>query len=247
MNSKSKTALITGSGKNIGRGVALGLAKDGFDIVVNGVSNEAAVEKTVNDIKALGVEAIGVMADIGDPDGLSGLIKDAMDAFGGVDVLVNNAAIRPSAGFIEMSDEDWMRVMNVNFGSVHGLSKAFLPGMVERCYGRIINFTGMHAMRGYVGRAHVSTSKHAVWGLTKSLGREFAAQGVTANVISPGPINGDYEDARTLDGIKATVAQVPANRMGEPSEIAALVKLLVSDEGGYINAQLLQINGGAQT
>ena len=243
MNSKSKTALITGSGKNIGRGVALGLAKDGFDIVVNGVSNEAAVEKTVNDIKALGVEAIGVMADIGDPDGLSGLIKDAMDAFGGVDVLVNNAAIRPSAGFIEMSDEDWMRVMNVNFGSVHGLSKAFLPGMVERCYGRIINFTGMHAMRGYVGRAHVSTSKHAVWGLTKSLGREFAAQGV----ISPGPINGDYEDARTLDGIKATVAQVPANRMGEPSEIAALVKLLVSDEGGYINAQLLQINGGAQT
>jgi len=247
MNFKSKTALITGSGKNIGRGIALGLAEDGFNIVVNGVSNQAAVQKTVSDIKALGVEAFGVMADIGYPEALAGLIKDAMDAFGGVDVLVNNAAIRPSHGFIEMSDEDWTRVMNVNFGSVHGLSKAFLPGMVERGYGRIINFAGMHAMRGYVGRAHVSTSKHAVWGLTKSLGREFAAQGVTANVISPGPINGDYEDSRTLDGIKATVAQVPANRMGEPSEVAALVKLLVSDEGSYINAQMLQINGGGQT
>ena len=124
MNSTSKTALITGSGKNIGRGIAIGLAQEGFNIVVNGVANEAAVQKTVSDIKSLGVEAIGVMADIGDPGGLSGLIKDAMDTFGGVDVLVNNAAIRPSAGFIEMSDEDWMRVMNVNFGSVHGLSKA---------------------------------------------------------------------------------------------------------------------------
>lgn len=247
MNSKSKTALITGSGKNIGRGIALGLARDGFNIVVNGVSNEAAVQKTVDDIKSLGAETIGVMADIGDKDGLSSLIRDALDIFGGVDVLVNNAAIRPAAGFIEMSDEDWNRVMNVNFGAVHGLSKAFLPGMVERGYGRIINFTGMHAMRGYAGRAHVSTSKHAVWGLTKSLGKEFAAQGVTANVISPGPINGEYEDSRTLDGIKATVAQVPANRMGEPSEVTALVKLLVSDEGSYINAQMLQINGGAQT
>jgi 3-oxoacyl-[acyl-carrier protein] reductase len=146
-----------------------------------------------------------------------------------------------------MTDDQWERVMNVNLGAVRALSKAFIPRMAHQGYGRIINFTGMHAMRGYIGRAHVSTSKHAVWGLTKSLGKEFAAKGITANVISPGPIDGKYEDTRTLDGIKATVSQVPANRLGHPSEVAALVKLLVSDEGSYINAQMLQINGGAQT
>lgn len=247
MNPESRTALITGSGKNIGRGIALSLAKEGFNIVVNGVSNPDAIEKTVAEINALGVKSIGILADIGENDGLSKLKGAALDTFGGVDVLVNNAAIRPSTGFLEMTDDQWERVMNVNLGAVRMLSKAFIPGMVDRGYGRIINFTGMHAMRGYVGRAHVSTSKHAVWGLTKSLGKEFAAKGITANVISPGPIDGEYEDSRTLDGIKATVAQVPANRMGHPSEVAALVKLLVSDEGSYINAQMLQINGGAQT
>jgi 3-oxoacyl-[acyl-carrier protein] reductase len=247
MNPESRTALITGSGKNIGRGIALSLAKEGFNIVVNGVSNPDAIEKTVAEINALGVKSIGILADIGENDGLSKLKGAALDTFGGVDVLVNNAAIRPSTGFLEMTDDQWERVMNVNLGAVRMLSKAFIPGMVDRGYGRIINFTGMHAMRGYIGRAHVSTSKHAVWGLTKSLGKEFAAKGITANVISPGPIDGEYEDSRTLDGIKATVAQVPANRMGHPSEVAALVKLLVSDEGSYINAQMLQINGGAQT
>jgi 3-oxoacyl-[acyl-carrier protein] reductase len=247
MNPEPRTALITGSGKNIGRGIALSLAKEGFNIVVNGVSNPDAIEKTVAEINALGVKSIGVLADIGENDGLSKLKGAALDTFGGVDVLVNNAAIRPSTGFLEMTDDQWERVMNVNLGAVRMLSKAFIPGMVDRGYGRIINFTGMHAMRGYVGRAHVSTSKHAVWGLTKSLGKEFAAKGITANVISPGPIDGEYEDSRTLDGIKATVAQVPTNRMGHPSEVAALVKLLVSDEGSYINAQMLQINGGAQT
>jgi 3-oxoacyl-[acyl-carrier protein] reductase len=247
MNLESRTALITGSGKNIGRGIALSLAKEGFNVVVNGVSNPDAIEKTVSEINALGVKSIGILADIGENDGLSKLKGAALDTFGGVDVLVNNAAIRPSTGFLEMTDDQWERVMNVNLGAVRMLSKAFIPGMVDRGYGRIINFTGMHAMRGYVGRAHVSTSKHAVWGLTKSLGKEFAAKGITANVISPGPIDGEYEDSRTLDGIKATVAQVPTNRMGHPSEVAALVKLLVSDEGSYINAQMLQINGGAQT
>jgi 3-oxoacyl-[acyl-carrier protein] reductase len=247
MNPESRTALITGSGKNIGRGIALSLAKEGFNIVVNGVSNPDAIEKTVAEISALGVKSIGILADIGENDGLSKLKGAVLDTFGGVDVLVNNAAIRPSTGFLEMTDDQWERVMNVNLGAVRMLSKAFIPGMVDRGYGRIINFTGMHAMRGYIGRAHVSTSKHAVWGLTKSLGKEFAAKGITANVISPGPIDGEYEDSRTLDGIKATVAQVPTNRMGHPSEVAALVKLLVSNEGSYINAQMLQINGGAQT
>ena len=247
MNSQPRTALITGSGQNIGRGIALSLARDGFNIVVNGISNQAAVEKTVAEVAAIGVKSIGVLADIGKRKGLSKLKDEALGTFGCVDVLVNNAAIRPSAGFLEMTDDQWDRVMNVNLSAVRFLSKAFIPRMLHQGYGRIINFTGMHAMRGYAGRAHVSTSKHAVWGLTKSLGKEFAAKGITANVISPGPIDGEYQDARTLDGIKATVAQVPANRLGNPSEVAALVKLLVSDEGGYINAQMLQINGGAQT
>jgi len=243
MNSKSKTALITGSGKNIGRGVALGLAKDGFDIVVNGVSNEAAVEKTVNDIKALGVEAIGVMADIGDPDGLSGLIKDAMDAFGGVDVLVNNAAIRPSAGFIEMSDEDWMRVMNVNFGSVHGLSKAFLPGMVERGHGRIITISSAAGTHGVgMGFVPYSVGKGGSLSLMRSLALEHGRDGITANSVALGIM-----DSVRAETAAALTKAIPVGRLGSPDDVGAACLWLASDEAGWVTGQTIGLNGGAFT
>jgi len=127
--------------------------------------------------------------------------------------------------------------------------RACLPKMVERGWGRIVNFTGMNAIHGYAGRAPVSVAKHGLWGLTKALGKEFGPKGITTNAISPGPIAGDKEDADPAAGHhrQETVKRVPLGRMGTTLEVAAALRLLVSDGGAFINGQMIQVNGGAET
>ena len=244
MSQNSRTALITGSGRNIGRACAMVLAKQGFNIVVNGSSNRENCERVASDVRATGVEAHVIMADVGRPQAVKELAATALQKFGRIDVLVNNAAIRPNAGFLEISEEDWERVMNVNYKSAFWLARECLPGMVDNKWGRIINFSGMNAMAGYAGKPHVTTSKHAAWGLTKALAKEFGPLGTTTNIISPGTIVGEVKTKAQEAGLEALQAKTPLNRLGNPSDIAALVALLVSEEGGFINGQLLQPNGG---
>ncbi len=244
MSQNSRTALITGSGRNIGRACAMVLAKQGFNIVVNGSSNRENCESVASDVRATGVEAHVIMADVGRPEAVKELAATALQKFGRIDVLVNNAAIRPNAGFLEISEEDWERVMNVNYKSAFWLARECLPGMVDNKWGRIINFSGMNAMAGYAGKPHVTTSKHAAWGLTKALAKEFGPLGTTTNMISPGTIVGEVKTKAQEAGLEALQAKTPLNRLGNPSDIAALVALLVSEEGGFINGQLLQPNGG---
>lgn len=240
-----RTALVTGSGRNIGRGIALHLARTGFNVVVNGSSNRAACDAVVEEIQAAGGAGLVAMGNVGERDAALGIAETAIDAFGGVDVLVNNAAVRPSCDFLSVTEEEWHRVLNVNFYSGFWLSRACLPGMVERGWGRIINFTGMNAQQGYAGKAHVSVSKHAAWGLTKSLAKEFGVRGVTVNIISPGTIVGESADTHSAaDRLDALRAANPVGRLGTPDDIAAMVDLLVSERGSFINGQLLQINGG---
>ncbi|MAP13237.1 MAG: 3-oxoacyl-ACP reductase [Gammaproteobacteria bacterium] len=244
----ARTALITGSGQNIGRAIALHLAAKGLNIVVNGSSNKAACEAVAAEVRKAGAAALVVMADIGDREAVQSLAQRAIDHFGGVDVLVNNAAIRPDGDFLSMPESEWERVMNVNFYSAFRLCRACIPGMVERGYGRIINFTGMNAQQGYVGKAHVTVSKHAAWGMTKSLAKEFGRSGITTNIISPGTIVGESADAHSMHGrLEDLLANNPAGRLGTPDDIAAMVDLLISEEGHFINGQMLQVNGGVIT
>tara|TARA_B100000676_G_scaffold307721_1_gene366850 strand:- start:3202 stop:3945 length:744 start_codon:yes stop_codon:yes gene_type:complete len=244
----ARTALITGSGQNIGRAIALHLAAKGLNIVVNGSSNKAACEAVAAEVREAGAAALVVMADIGDREAVQSLAQRAIDHFGGVDVLVNNAAIRPDGDFLSMPESEWERVMNVNFYSAFRLCRACIPGMVERGYGRIINFTGMNAQQGYVGKAHVTVSKHAAWGMTKSLAKEFGRSGITTNIISPGTIVGESADAHSMHGrLEDLLANNPAGRLGTPDDIAAMVDLLISEEGHFINGQMLQVNGGVIT
>ena len=147
-----KTALITGAGRNIGRACALGLAQDGYNVVINGSSNRAACEKVAQEATAQGVEALVAMGDVGDPKDAARIAFEAIARFGAVDVLVNNAAIRPGKSFLETSDEDWRRVMSVDLDAAVWLARACLPKMLERGWGRIVNFTGMNAMQGTGGR-----------------------------------------------------------------------------------------------
>ena len=247
MAKTNRTALITGSGRNIGRACALALATDGINLVVNGSSNQDACEQTAAMARELGVKAEVAMGDIGQEEDVQGIAGEAILDFGAVDILVCNAAIRPSHAFLEMTDEQWHRVIDTNFMGTFWLARACLPGMVDKGWGRVINFAGMNAIHGYNGRAHVSASKHAVWGLTKALAKEFGPKGITANIISPGPIEGERNDPTMAAHIAEMVDRVPVGRLGTGDEVSATCALLASDKGGFINGQMIQINGGAET
>ena len=187
------------------------------------------------------------MGDVGTGANCKRIAAEAIARFGAVDVLVNNAAIRPSDNFLGMSEEKWRRVLAVDLDAAFWLSQACLPAMVDRNWGRIVNFVGMNAIHGYAGRAHVSVAKHGVWGLTKSLAKEFGPKGITTNVVSPGPIAGERDDAASARQIAEMAARVPVGRLGKPEEVAAAVALLASEGGAFINGQLIQVNGGAET
>lgn len=248
MTSKNRTALITGSGKNIGRAIALELAGRGFNVVLNGSRDKAACESVAAEAEMFGVKTHIAMGDVGVKDECDSIAGAALDAFGAVDVLVNNAAIRPMSPFLEMDEAEWNRVIAVDMSAAFWLSRACLPGMIEKGWGRVVNIAGMNAIQGYNGRSHVSVAKHAAWGLTKSLAKEFGAQGISSNIISPGPIAGDHTgDPEMGAHIEAQKSKIPLGRLGTNEEIAAMAGLLASDEGAFINGQMIQVNGGTQT
>jgi len=248
MTTQRRTALITGSGKNIGRAIALDLAARGHNVIVNGSRDKKACESVAAKAGKHGVDTLVAMGDVGMAQDCAAIARQALDKFGTVDVLVNNAAIRPMSPFLEMPEEEWNRVIAVDFSAAFWLARALLPGMIAKGWGRIINIAGMNAIQGYNGRSHVSVAKHAAWGLTKSLAKEFGAQGVTSNIVSPGPIAGEHAgDPEMAAHIEAQKAKIPLGRLGLAEEIAASVALLASDEGGFINGQLVQVNGGTQT
>ena len=242
-NLAGKTAFVSGSGQNIGRGIAVRLAEAGANIVVNGSQNQAACEATANLIQQAGQEARIVMGDMSNPDDVRRITETALAEFGRVDILVNNAARRPHKPFLELSEADWHGVVDVALTAAFRTAQAFLPGMIETGWGRIINFAGMKAMRGYFEGAPISAAKHGVWGLTKALSREFAQHGITANVISPGQIRKDSDDH---DDAKR-ILTIPAGKMGRSSDIAASVAFLASPEAGFITGQMIAINGGEET
>lgn len=248
MAGNGRTALITGSGKNIGRAIALYLARDGHNVVLNGSSDRKACEAVAKEAESHGVKAIVTMGDVGRKEDCEAIAKAALDAFGTVDVLVNNAAIRPMDPFLEMTEDQWNRVIAVDFSAAFWLARACLPGMIDKGRGRIINIAGMNAIHGYNGRSHVSVAKHAAWGLTKSLAKEFGPKGVSVNIVSPGPIAGEHADNPEMaQHIESQKSKIPLGRLGRSEEIAAAVAMLASDDGAFINGQLIQVNGGTQT
>ena len=247
MTDSTRVAFVSGAGRNIGRSIALALARQGCDVVINGRSDRAVCDAVAGEVEALGRRALVVMGDVGRSDAVTAMARDALVAFGRVQILVNNAAIRPEKPFLEMTDDDWHRVLDTDLNSAFYTARAFGPGMVAAGWGRIVNLTGMNAMHGYSGRAPVSVAKHGLWGLTKALAKEFGPKGVTTNAISPGPIETEHEDASMTAHIRSQKDRIPVGRLGTPEDIAALTAFLCSDAGGFINGQMIASNGGAQT
>ena len=245
MNSQKhqRTALITGSGRNIGRAIAIELAADGCNIILNGSSDRTACESVAGEVESTGAGVLIAMGDVGVREEALSIAESGIRQFGCIDVLVNNAAIRPSFDLVNDDEADFQRIMNINFHAAWWLTRACLPGMIDNGWGRVINFTGMNAQQGYSGKSAVSISKHAAWGLTKSIAKEYGSNGVTANIISPGTIVGDGEESES-GKYKSLKQQNPAGRLGEPTDIARMVSYLASDKAGFINGQLMQVNGG---
>ena len=238
-----KTAFVSGAGKNIGRGIAVRLAALGADVVVNGSRDKTACAATAAMVEGAGRQALVAMGDMGRSEDVARVSKTVLDQFGRVDILVNNAARRPHKPFLEMTDDDWDGVIDPALPGAFRTARAFLPGMVDQRWGRIINFAGMKAIKGYFEGAPISAAKHGVWGLTKALSTEFASKGITANVISPGQIRKD--DAEADDPKRA--ARIPAGVMGVSDDIAAVAGFLASPEARFVTGQMIAVNGGETT
>jgi len=240
-----KVALVTGSGRNIGRATVLKLAGEGAHVVVNARSNQAEADAVVSEARGLGVKALAVIADVARKDQVEALAARAMSEFGRVDILINNAAIRPHKPFTELTVEDWETVRGVVLDGALYLTRAVIPSMVENRYGRILFFTGDGAFAGGGGRAHISAAKMALVGLARSLASEFAAQNIRVNVVSPGSIDTARANPEWYHGRPPSAAGIPLGRQGRVEEIAATCLFLVSDDGGFITGQTIHVNGGA--
>jgi 3-oxoacyl-[acyl-carrier protein] reductase len=238
-----KTAFVSGSGQNIGRAIAVHLATLGCNVVVNGSRDEKAAQETAMRVQAAGGKVLVVMGDVGQSASVTRMAEAALGQFGTVDILVNNAARRPHKPFLEMSDEDWHGVVNTAMSGPFYTSRAFLPGMVDEGWGRIINFAGMKAIKGYFEGAPISAAKHGVWGLTKALSTEFASKGITANIISPGQIRADIQTADDPE----RAARIPTGFLGQPDDIAAAVGYLAGPSAKFVTGQMIAINGGETT
>jgi 3-oxoacyl-[acyl-carrier protein] reductase len=240
-----KVALITGSGRNIGRATALKLAGEGAHIVVNARTNQQEAESVAREVRDRGVKALALLADVAKKSEVDAMVSRAMSEFGRVDILANNAAIRPHKPFTEATIEDWERVRGVVLDGAIYCTKAVIEGMVKNRYGRILFFTGDGSFTGGSGRAHVSAAKMGLVGLARALATEFAPHNIRANVVSPGSIDTRRDNPEWYQGRSPNAAGIPLGRQGHVDEIAATCLFLVSDDGGFITGQTIHVNGGA--
>ena len=240
-----KVALVTGSGRNIGRATILKMAAEGANVVVNARSNQAEADAVAEEARAMGVKAMAILADVSNKEQVDSMVSMAMAEFGKIDILVNNAAVRPHKPFLEVTLEDWEYVRGVVLDGSFYTTSAIMPSMVKNEYGRIIFFTGDGAFQGPPERAHVSAAKMGLVGMCRSLASEFAPKNIRVNVVSPGSIDTSrehpewYPDARPPDA-----SHIPMQRQGKVDEIASTVMFLISDEGGFITGQSIHANGG---
>lgn len=240
-----KVALVTGSGRNIGRATVLKLAAAGAHVVVNARTNLAEAEEVARAARDRGVRALAILADIARKDQVDAMVAQALSEFGRIDILINNAAIRPHKPFTEVSVQDWEHVRGVVLDGAIYCTQAVIPSMVKNQYGRVLFFTGDGSFTGGSGRAHVSAAKMGLVGLARALASEFAAQNIRVNVVSPGSIDTRRDNPEWYQGRAPSAAGIPLGRQGHVDEIAGTCLFLISDDGGFITGQTIHVNGGA--
>ena len=229
-----KTAVVTGGSRGIGRAICLELARRGANVVFSYAGNTAAAEKTLEELKALGVEARAVQ----------GNVATAVKELGGIHILVNNAGITRDGLAMAMKEDDFDAVIETNLKGAFLCMKAAIRPMMKARYGRIVNMSSVVALRGNPGQINYCASKAGLIGMTKSLAKEMGARGITVNAVAPGYISTDMTAALPDAAKQAMLSTIPVNRPGTPEDVAAAVAFLASEEAGYITGQVLSVDGG---
>jgi len=242
---EGRTAIVTGSGQNIGRAIALAFARGGANIVVNGHRNQGAIDAVADEIRGLGARAIAVLADVGDPAAVQSMVDRAAGEFGGVDIAVSNVSTRLHTKFLDISIEEWQRIINSNLSASFYLARAVVPLMKERGWGRIIHISGVDGFAAIPNRAHNVTCKAGMFALSKAIAVELGPFGITANTVAPGVIDTtrDWTQYPHLrDGYGERIKKIPVRRIGDVSEIADACTYLVG--AGFVTGQVIHVNGG---
>ncbi len=240
----NKIALVTGASRGIGRAIAIELAREGADVVVNFNQSEEKAEEVAHAIETIGRRGLAIKADVSRTDQIEAMRKQVLKEFGGVQVLVNNAGVHHHLKSWEIDETEWRRVLGVNIGGVFLCSRMFSPEMRENKWGRIINISSIIAFTGTDHEAHYGASKSAVVGLTKSLALELAPYNITVNAIAPGWIETDMTATATVEEKKKALELIPLRRMGEPEDIAHAAVFLASERASFITGQTIHVNGG---
>ncbi|HDI0207093.1 TPA: 3-oxoacyl-[acyl-carrier-protein] reductase [Staphylococcus aureus] len=240
----TKSALVTGASRGIGRSIALQLAEEGYNVAVNYAGSKEKAEAVVEEIKAKGVDSFAIQANVADADEVKAMIKEVVSQFGSLDVLVNNAGITRDNLLMRMKEQEWDDVIDTNLKGVFNCIQKATPQMLRQRSGAIINLSSVVGAVGNPGQANYVATKAGVIGLTKSAARELASRGITVNAVAPGFIVSDMTDALSEELKEQMLTQIPLARFGQDTDIANTVAFLASDKAKYITGQTIHVNGG---
>ena len=244
MDLSNKVAIVTGGASGIGRAISLSLAKHGANVVINYNRSADKANALVAEIEAFGGKAVAVQADVSQYQDAEKLMQTALDTFGTLNILVNNAGITDDALILRMSEHQFDNVINTNLKGVWNMTKVAAKTLLKSGYGRVINISSVSGVLGNAGQSNYSAAKAGVIGMTKAVAKEFAARGVTVNAVAPGFIESDMTDKLNDEQKQAWQAMIPLKRFGKKEEIAEVVTFLASDLGAYITGHTLEVDGG---
>ncbi|OEY67149.1 3-oxoacyl-ACP reductase FabG [Marinobacter sp. X15-166B] len=243
MSLEGKVALVTGATRGIGKAIARALAEQGAQVVGTATS-EAGAQSISDDFSSAGLNGFGIVMNVSDPESIEQGLKQIAEQAGVLTILVNNAGITRDNLLMRLKEDDWSSVIETNLASVYRLSKAVLRGMAKARWGRIINVSSVVAGMGNPGQANYCAAKAGVEGFTRSLAKEMSNRGITANCVAPGFIDTDMTKQLDDKQREAMTEIIPAGRLGEPEEVAAVVAFLASDAAAYVTGDTINVNGG---
>ncbi|PJR91981.1 3-oxoacyl-ACP reductase [Ochrobactrum sp. 695/2009] len=247
MTEQAKIALVTGASRGIGRAIAIGMAKRGFDVAINDIERQQdALQEVARAIEATGRQALTVHADVSNKADVEAMVSNVVDVFGRIDALVNNAGILIAGDVEHLKEEHWDSVLDVNAKGTFLVVQAALPHMKRQKYGRIVNIASIGGKHGALGQAHYSASKAAVMGFTRVLAQEVGTYGITANCICPGIILTDMGRVNLDDTTvrQAWQEKTAMRRIGDPEDVVGPVAFLASDDAAFVTGQSLNVDGG---
>ena len=239
-----RVALVTGAGRGIGRAIALELAKNGCSVAVNYSNSEGPANEVAAEIRAMGCEAVAVKANVGDAAEVKEMFKTVAEQLGAVNILVCNAGITRDNLLMRMKEAEWSDVIDTDLNSLFYCAKEAVRPMLKGRWGRIIAITSVNALRGSAGQCNYAAAKAGMIGFIKSLAREVAAKGITANAIAPGFIDTDMTSVLSDELKEKFVESIPAGRVGTPQDVAWAVAFLASENASYIQGQVIAVDGG---